>query len=104
MATYVNLAPGDPAPWFAQDSSTGPGFRFHLSAGRYVVLCFFGSAADKQSSAAIAAALNHSGFFDDRRGTFYGVSIDPKDRSERRAVSQSLGHRFLWDFDARASR
>lgn len=82
----------------------GPGYRFHLSAGRYVVLCFFGSAADNQGNAAIAAALNHSGFFDDKRGTFYGVSIDPGDRSERRAVAKPPGHRFLWDFDGQVSK
>lgn len=82
----------------------GPGYRFHLSAGRYVVLCFFGSAADNRGRAAVAAALNHSGFFDDKRGTFYGVSIDPGDRSEGRAVAQSPGHRFLWDFDGQVSK
>lgn len=104
MATFVNLTPGDPAPWFTQNSSLGPGYRFHLSAGRYVVLCFFGSAADKQGSAAVAAALNHSSFFDDKRGTFYGVSIDPSDRSEGRAVARPPGHRFLWDFDGQVSK
>ena len=81
----------------------GPGFRFHLAAGRYVVLCFFASAGDKQGSAVVAAALEHADVFDDKRATFYGVSIDPWDRSQGRAVARPPGCRFLWDFDGLVS-
>ena len=42
--SYVNLAPGDPAPWFHQASTSNPNYAFDTTAGRYVVLCFLGSA------------------------------------------------------------
>lgn len=42
--------------------------------------------------------------FDDREAYFFGVSVDPKDRSERGAASQMPGVRWFWDFDAAVSR
>jgi predicted 2-oxoglutarate/Fe(II)-dependent dioxygenase YbiX len=48
--------------------------------------------------------MKHSGFFNGLRGTFYGVSIDPQDKSERLITQKSPGYRFLWDFDGRASK
>jgi hypothetical protein len=46
MTTRSRLAPGDPAPWFKQRSFANPSYTFDTAAGRYIVLCFFGSAAD----------------------------------------------------------
>ena len=40
------LTPGDPAPWFTARSTVNPRFTLDTEAGRYLVLCFFGSAAD----------------------------------------------------------
>lgn len=104
MPSYVNLAPGDPAPLFVQRSSVGPQYRFHLAAGRYIVLCFFGSASDRQSRDAVDAALKHSAFFNDRRGAFWGVSVDPEDESKGRVKNQLPGYRFIWDLDGQVSR
>ena len=42
---FVRLEVGDPAPWFHQRSPTNPNYAFDTAAGRYIVLCFFGSAA-----------------------------------------------------------
>jgi hypothetical protein len=39
-----NLMPGDPAPFFTQACTANPRFVFDTAAGRYLVLCFFGSA------------------------------------------------------------
>jgi hypothetical protein len=44
--SYVRLAPGDPAPWFNQRSTSNPSYAFDTAAGRYIVLCFFASAGD----------------------------------------------------------
>jgi hypothetical protein len=49
MPRYVNLTAGDPGPWFVQHSSANPTFAFDMAAGRYVVLCFYGSAAEAHS-------------------------------------------------------
>jgi predicted 2-oxoglutarate/Fe(II)-dependent dioxygenase YbiX/peroxiredoxin len=101
---YVKLAPGDPAPWFNQRSTGNPNYAFHTAAGRYVVLCFYASAADAQGSAAIQKVLANRRRFDDDQFCFFGVSLDPLDEREGR-VSESLpGIRFFWDFDGTASR
>jgi hypothetical protein len=40
---------GEPAPWFTSRSDTRERFVFDTVAGRYIVLCFFGSAAEPLS-------------------------------------------------------
>jgi peroxiredoxin len=68
-------------------------------AGRYIVMCFFGSAAQPRARAAIDAMLRHRNLFDDQRCCFFGISIDPADKTERRVQDSLPGVRFLWDFD-----
>ena len=99
---YVNLAPGDPAPWFHQSSTSNPNYAFDTTAGRYVVLCFLGSAADEAARAALAALTSHRARFDDVHACAFGVSADPGDRGR---LTESLpGLRFFWDFDLKVSR
>ncbi|MFZ5616375.1 MAG: 2OG-Fe(II) oxygenase [Pseudomonadota bacterium] len=104
MSTYVKLAAGDPAPWFHQRTSANPQFAFDTVAGRYVVLCFFATASDPHSRAAIEAALARPDLFNDARASFFGVSLDPSDEAERRIADRAPGYRYFWDFDAKASR
>lgn len=104
MPSYAHLAPGDTAPWFHQRSFANPNYAFDTAAGRYIVLCFFGSGADPHSEAAIGAVLARSDLFDDDTACFFGVSLDPRDESERRLADRYPGYRFFWDFDARISR
>src|SRR5215212_6901368 len=54
---FRNLLPGDPAPWFRQRSTSNPDYAFDTAAGRYIVMCFVGTANDHQGKAAIAAVL-----------------------------------------------
>jgi len=104
MPTYINLRPGDPAPWFNQRSFANPRYAFDTAAGRYIVLCFFASAADPSGRAAIDAALGHARFFNDDTGSFFGVSVDLKDESEKRVADRYPGYRFLWDFDGQVGK
>ena len=104
MWEYANLLPGDAAPQFYQRSYSNPRYAFHTAAGRYVVLCFFGSAADAHSKAAIEAVQSRRKFFDDVTGCFLGVSADPSDESEKRVADDYPGYEFFWDFDLTASR
>ena len=104
MGEYVNLLPGDPAPWFYQRSCTNPRYAFHTAGGQYVVLCFFGSAADPHSQAAIGAVRSRPGFFNDATASFFGVSIDPDDEAEKRVAEDYPGYEYFWDFDFTASR
>ena len=95
---YVNLTPGDPAPWFTQRLGE-EGYALHRSAGRYVVLCFFASAANEAGKAAMAAAAENARLFDDVKASFFGVSLDQADK-ERLADSP----RWFGDFDGAVSR
>ena len=104
MSGYVVLQCGDPAPWFHQRTSANPNFAFDSLGGRYIVLCFFGSAADPQSRAAVQAALSRPDVFDDTRTCFFGVSVDPADETENRVADRTPGFRFFWDADGRVSR
>jgi predicted 2-oxoglutarate/Fe(II)-dependent dioxygenase YbiX/peroxiredoxin len=103
-ASYVSLTPGDAAPWFHQRATSNPNYAFDTVAGRYVVLCFFGSAADPAGRAALDAALAQRAQFDDTRACFFGVSLDPADESEQRVRESLPGLRFFWDFDGTISR
>ena len=100
---YRNLHVGEPAPWFEARSTTRDVFAVDSTGGRYIVLCFYGS-ADPKGKAAIDVAFAHPSLFDDQRATFFGVSIDPADEAKRRVVGRVPGYRFFWDFDGAISR
>ena len=101
---YVALHPGDPAPWFVQRTTSSPRFGFDLAAGRYVVLCFFGSAADPAAQAALGAIARSRAEFDDERACFFGITLDPADESSGRLRDTLPGIRFFCDFDASIAR
>ena len=101
---YATLAPGDPAPWFRQRSTSNPDYGFDTVAGRYVVLCFFGSAADPAAQAALRAVQAHRALLDDTRACFFGVSVDPADAENGQVQESMPGIRFFWDFDCAVSR
>jgi peroxiredoxin/predicted 2-oxoglutarate/Fe(II)-dependent dioxygenase YbiX len=101
---YIDLAPGDPAPWFQAASTSNPAHSFESTAGRYVVLCFFGSAADPVSNAALNAVTMRRALFDDHKICLFGVSVDPSDRDTQRVSASLPGIRFFWDFDGAVSR
>lgn len=103
MADYANLTAGDPAPWFRQRTAVNPNFAFDTVAGRYIALCFFTSAADPHSAAAIAAVKQRPDLFNDEKASFFGVSVDPGDESGSRIPDRPPGVRFFLDFDARVS-
>ena len=104
MPKYANLTPGDPAPWFHQRSFANPQYAIDTAAGRYIVLCFFASADEPHSRAALAAVLGRRDLFDDAKMSFFGVSVDPKDESEKRIADSYPGYRFLFDFNGAAGR
>jgi hypothetical protein len=65
MPSYVRLSVGDPAPWFTQRAITNPKYVFDTAAGRYIVMCFFGSAGDAHAAAALKAVRARSNLFDE---------------------------------------
>ncbi len=105
METPPPFQAGDPVPWFTAAASDGnPRFVFNSVAGRYVVLCFFGSAAAEPSRRAIRTVLENRGLFDGRRALFFGVSVDRGDLEQRRVEQMLPGIRYFWDFDRAVSR
>jgi peroxiredoxin/predicted 2-oxoglutarate/Fe(II)-dependent dioxygenase YbiX len=98
------LGPGDPAPWFRQRSTSNANYAFDTVAGRYVVLCFFGSAAQPEAIAAHREVMARRRCFDDERAAFFGVSLDPADERQGRVTESMPGIRFFWDFDGAVSK
>ena len=95
---------GQPAPWFECRSPVNPRFHFNTIAGRYIVLCFFGSAADSTARATLDAFLAHREKFDDFDCCFFGVSVDPQDEGSSRVSENLPGMHLFWDFDRNVSK
>lgn len=104
MTVSPLILPGDPAPPFFQRTPSNPRYAFHTAAGRYLVLCFLGSAQDGQAKAALSAVLGRPDLFDDDHAAFFAVSNDPGDEAERRLDNRLPGFRVFWDFDLTIAR
>ncbi len=102
--SQTRLTPGDPAPWFVAATSANPQFNFNTAAGRYIALCFFGSAAARPIGAMLAAFSQRPDVFDDDHACVFGVSVDPKDKGQNRVRDGVPGFRLFWDFDRRVSQ
>ncbi|RVU19145.1 2OG-Fe(II) oxygenase [Methylobacterium oryzihabitans] len=102
--TYANITAGDPAPWFKQRSTGNPSYMFDTVAGRYVVLCFYGSAGDPLGRNALRVVDENRALFDDDRVALFGVSLDPADESTGRVAESLPGIRHFLDFDGKVSR
>jgi peroxiredoxin len=99
------LSPGDPAPDFTAAATNTPAFTFSTAAGRYLVLCFLGTAGDPRSLRTIEAVAGLSrAAFDDHFAALFGVTLDPADEAERRLHQVLPGIRQFWDFDGEVTR
>jgi peroxiredoxin len=106
MPTTVSplILPGDPAPSFFQRTPSNPRYAFDTAAGRYLVLCFLGSARDAQAQSALKAVLGRPDLFDDDHAAFFAVSNHPGDEADRRLDNRLPGFRVFWDFDLTIAR
>ncbi len=100
----IRLTTGDPAPWFVAATSANPQYKLHVAAGRYIALCFFGSAAARPIGAMLAAFSQRPDVFNDDHACFFGVSVDPEDKGQNRICDRTPGFRVFWDFDRRVSQ
>ncbi|WP_439859301.1 2OG-Fe(II) oxygenase [Pseudomonas sp. MBLB4136] len=94
---------GEPAPWFTCRTDTRERFVFDTVAGRYIVLCFYGSAAEPLSAQVLKLLFAQRQRFDDDNLAFFGVSVDPDDERLGRVGSSLPGIRFFWDFERSVS-
>ena len=98
------LSVGEPAPWFVCRSPSNPRYNFNTVAGRYVVLCFLGSARDADSQVVLQALDAQRALFDAEHLMLFNVSSDPEDESKNRLGDASRGIRVFWDFDRSVAR
>jgi peroxiredoxin len=96
--------PGDPAPWFRAPSNINPAFQFSSAAGRYVVLCFFGSGGDPAGRKLIETLRAQRALFTDPGFYCFGVSVDPRDRADPELSTLRSGMDVFWDMDGAVSR
>lgn len=104
MASFINLQPGDPAPWFHARTGGAARFAFDTAAGRHIVLCFFATAGEARSAAAIRTAFGRPDIFNDVSASFFGVSLDRADEAAKRIADKTPGFRFFHDHDGAVSR
>jgi peroxiredoxin len=97
------LTVGEPAPWFTCRGPSKERYVFDTVAGRYIVLCFFGSARDPAGKSVIEAIQSRRHRFNDLDVSFFGLSTDPDDEREGRVGDSIPGIRYLWDFDRSVS-
>ena len=53
--------------------------------------------------AAIKAVQSRADFFDDKTASFFGVSLDRKDETEKRVADRYPGHRYFGTSTARSA-
>lgn len=99
------LGLGEAAPWFHCATLEGTNaYAFDCAAGRPILMLFFGTAANVQVQAALAAMQERRGMFDDEHAAFFGITVDRSDESEKRIRRQLPGIRFFLDYDRAVSR
>jgi peroxiredoxin len=98
------LTVGEPAPWFTARCTVNPTYQFDTVAGRYLVLCFFGSAGNPENYRLLAALEQHHDRFDIENFLFFGISADPDDERTGRVRHIWPGMMYFWDFDLTISR
>jgi len=101
---YETLFPGDPAPWFrAACIGQAGSYSFDTAAGRFVVLCFYGDAADPLARRALTAARAQGALFARLGVNLFGVSVSAADAADA-ALAPTLGQRHFHDVDGAISR
>ncbi len=98
------LSPGDPAPWFVAPCAGNPTYNLNTVAGRYVVLCFYGTAEHAALAAMLAAFAERRDLFDDSNVAFFAVSASRDDERLDRVRDRIPGFRVFWDFGLRIAR
>ncbi len=101
---YDTLFVGDLAPWFRQRCIGQDGlFSFDMMAGRFVALCFYGSASDRLAEDAFAQIDAHRTLFNGADLSFFGISNDAADETAA-GLAPMPGIRHFADADGHVSR
>ena len=90
---------GERAPFFTAVTDDNPAYSIQVAAGRWMVLQAFVSLAGEDERAQHDAVVARQHLFDDDRATYFGISVDPADRSERGLANAARGLRYFRDYD-----
>ena len=95
---------GDPVPWFSAQTVTGGSFHLQVAAGRWIVLCFLGSADDPRAQRELAELHQEAHLFDEDRLVVHGVlTAPPRDLTPLLEISGPAVS-FLADYDGALTR
>jgi peroxiredoxin len=81
---------GEYVPWSTVQSTSGSVVQLHTFAGRYVVLCFFESAANSFSRRILDDIERNGDRFHRENIVFFGVSADPRDANLQPGREQGI--------------
>ena len=95
---------GDPVPWFGAPLLGGGSFHLQVAAGRFIVLSFLGSRAQKRAEDELAELLREAQLFDDDRLVFYGVLAAPPADAKPYLSRSTPAVGFIADYDGAISR
>jgi predicted 2-oxoglutarate/Fe(II)-dependent dioxygenase YbiX/peroxiredoxin len=95
---------GEPAPFFVAATDGIEQYSLDVAAGRWIVLMMLGTLAEPASRQALELVVSRRRMFNDADAAFYGVSVDPLDRTQRGLANSEPGLRFFWDFDCAVTR
>ncbi len=95
---------GDPVPWFSAATVTGGSFHLQVAAGRWIVLCFPGAAADRDTQQKLAALFRDTALFDEDRLEGHVVVTRPLAAPNELAAIGHPGFSVLADYDGAVSR
>src|ERR1700739_4938058 len=95
---------GDHVPHFSASLVTGGGFDLHVSAGRWVVLSFLGSAFHSRASEELGKLLGAAELFREDHMILACVLTEPPDNAAQLAEISSDALTFLADYDGAISR
>ena len=99
------LERGEAAPYFIAPALQGnPTYSFDTTAGRLVLMLFFGSGRRPECAAALDLVAANRALFDDEQACFFGVTVDPTDAAEDRIRQSIPGIRYFLDYEGAISR
>jgi peroxiredoxin/predicted 2-oxoglutarate/Fe(II)-dependent dioxygenase YbiX len=102
--TYRSLLPGDLAPPITQQTAIGQAMVFDFLAGKYTLLCFFGTAGDDRGKRMLSIIERGKDVFDGDNRAFMGVSVDKGDKAHSRVKQDHTRVTFIYDFDYSLSK
>ena len=95
IAAENRIRLGDPVPWFSAPLLTGGSFNLHVDAGRWIVLCFLGSAANERMTVDFEALQREADLFDEDRIVLRGVFATPPGDLGRYAAATTKATRNM---------